>query len=99
MILNQKSITLSEAKSLVKNLEENKVLDDYFKKFAKLSQADAVKLVDDLRALNNIKLKEDDFVKLADFLPQDSEELSKVISEVSLTEEEAQAILALIKKY
>jgi len=99
MILNQKSITLAEAKSLVKNLEENKVLDDYFKKFAKLSQTDAVKLVDDLRALNNIKLKEDDFVKLTDFLPQDSEELSKVISEVSLTEEEAQAILALIKKY
>jgi DNA-directed RNA polymerase subunit F len=99
MIINQKPINLAEAKSLAKNLEENVALSDYFKRFAKLSTADATKLIDELRALNNIKLKEEDFVKITDFLPQDSEELAKVVSEVSLTEEEAQAIFLIVKKY
>jgi DNA-directed RNA polymerase subunit F len=98
-ILNQKPVTLAEVKALVKNIEEKETLNEYMKKFSKLSLADATKLMQELSALNNIKLREEHFVKIADFLPQDSEDLAKVVSEVSLSDEESQAILAVVKKY
>jgi len=99
MILDQKPITLSEVKSLAKNLDEKSPLAEYLKKFAKLSVADSNKLLGELRALNSIKLREEHFVKIVDFLPQDNEELAKVVSEASLTEEEMQAILSIVKNY
>ena len=99
MILDQHPITLSEVKALAKNLDEKSPLHAYLKTFVKLSAADSKKLIDELRGLNSIKLREEHFVKIADFLPQDSEELSKVASESSLTEEEMQAVLSIVKKY
>lgn len=99
MILNQKIVTIAEAKSYVKNLEEKQALHDYFKKFSTLSLEQANKLVSEVKALNNIKLREEHFVKIADMLPSDSEELAKIANDVSLTEEEAQAILGLVKNY
>jgi DNA-directed RNA polymerase subunit F len=99
MILEQRPITMSEVKALAKNLDEKTPLHEYLKKFVKLSAADANKMLDELRALNSMKLREEHFVKIVDFLPQDNEELSKVVPEASLTEEEMQAILAISKKY
>jgi DNA-directed RNA polymerase subunit F len=98
-VLNQRAVTLAEVKSYAKNFETNEVMNEYMKKFAKLSAADSAKLIEELSALNNIKIREENFVKIADFLPQDNEELAKVVSEVSLTDEEMQAILAAVKKY
>ncbi len=99
MILTQKIVTIVEAKSYVKNLDEKQALNDYFKKFSTLSLDKAHKLIEELRALDNIKLKEEHMVKIADFLPADSEEVTKIAHDVSLTEEEAQAILSLVKNY
>ena len=98
-VLNQRAVTLAEVKSYAKNFETNEVMNEYIKKFAKLSATDSAKLIEELSALNNIKIREENFVKIADFLPQDNEELAKVVSEVSLTDEEMQAILAVVKKY
>ena len=99
MILDQRPITMSEVKSLAKNLDEKTSLYEYLKKFVTLSAADSNKLLDELKALNSIKLREEHFVKIVDFLPRDNEELVKVVSETSLTEEEMQAILSIVKKY
>lgn len=99
MILSQKPLTLAEVKELAKGVDEKKQTADYLKKFAKLSKSDAHKLMEEAKALNNIKLKEEDFIKLADFLPQDSEELNKLLSEANLSEEEAAAILNIVKNY
>jgi len=44
-------------------------------------------------------LKEENFIKIADFLPVDAEDLNKICNETSLSEEEIQAILAIVKKY
>lgn len=99
MILNQKAVTIAEAKSYIKNLEEKQALNDYFKKFSILSVADAQKLITELQGLNNMKLREEHFVKIADMMPSDSEDLAKITNDVSLTEEEAQAVLSLVKNY
>ncbi|MEM4271566.1 MAG: hypothetical protein QXD13_00525 [Candidatus Pacearchaeota archaeon] len=99
MILSKKPITLAEASVLVKTLEEKKPIHDYLKKFAKLSQADAKKMRDEIVALNNLKLKEEHIIKIIDFIPKDLEDLGKVLNDVSLSEAELNAILEITKKY
>lgn len=99
MILNQKMVTIAEAKSYIKKLEEKQALHDYFKKFSILTVANAEKLINELKALNNLKLREEHYIKIADMLPSDSEELAKIANDVSLSEEETQAILSLVKNY
>jgi len=98
-ILNKTPLTIAEAKSYLKESEEKKPVDAYFKEFASLNLDKAKKLSEDIKALNNPKLKEEDIVKIVDFLPQDSEDLNKICLEVSLSEEEINKILELVKKY
>lgn len=98
-ILNRRPLTISEAKSFVKESEEKKPIHDYFKAFAGLSLDKAKKLEGEIRALNNPKLKEEDIIKIVDFLPQDSEDVNKICLEVALSEEEINKILELVKKY
>ena len=99
MILSKKPLTLSEVNALVLKGDEKKPIHNYLKKFVLLSREDANKLLDDLRALNNLKLKEENLMKIADFLPKDIEDLNKILNEVSLSEAEANAILEIVKKY
>ena len=99
MILSKKHLSLAEVNSLVQKGEEKKPIHDYLKKFAILSKEDSEKLIAELRALNNLKLKEEHFIKIADFLPKDVEDVNKILNDVSLSEEEANAILAIVKKY
>ena len=99
MILSKKPVTIAEVGALVPKGEEKKPIHDYLKSFSVLSKADALKLVSELRDLNNPKLKEENFVKIADFLPRDAEDVNKILIEANLTESEANAILEIVKKY
>ncbi len=99
MILSKKPLALGEVTALIPKAEEKKPIHDYLKSFSVLSKADASKLVSELRDLNNPKLKEENFVKLADFLPRDVEDVNKILIEANLTEAEANAILEIVKKY
>ncbi len=99
IIKNRTPQTLAEVQSHVKDLDEKKDLKDYLKKFTELTKEKAEKLKEEVRALNNLKLKEENIVKIVDFLPKDSEDLNKIFTEVSLSEEESNAILEVVKKY
>ena len=99
MILEKTPITLAEVKDRVKGLDERQVLKDYLKRFTKLTKAKTEELVKEVQGLNSIKLKEESVVKIADFLPTAPEELNKILTEVSLTEEETNAILTITGKY
>ena len=99
MIINQKPVSLAEVKGYIKESDDKKVMSDYIKKFNKLTKDKADKLIEEVRALNNPKINEVGLIKIADFLPQDSEELNKLFSEVNLTEEEAGAILNIVRNY
>ena len=99
MILSKKPLAIAEVNSLVQKGEDKKPIHDYLKKFAVLSKGDADKLIADLSALNNPKLKEESFIKIADFLPKDFEDVNKILNEVSLSESEANSILEIVKKY
>ena len=99
MILEMRPLTMVEAKKLSGDLEEKKELKSYFKKFSKVKEDKIKELCDKLRKLDNLKVKEADIVKVADFLPKTAEELNKIFNDVSLDEKEINDILDIVKEY
>lgn len=99
MIQEKTPVTMAEANEIIKDLEEKKELQAYMKKFIKLKKDKADKLMEDVRNLKNMKVKEEHIVKVADFVPKEKEELNKIFSDVTLTEEETNAILEITGKY
>lgn len=98
-ILSKKPLTMAEAKSYVNSFEDKKQLEDYFKTFIKLKKDKAEHLLKELHELKNAKLKEEHIVKIIDFLPLDAEDLNKITYDISLTEDEANKILEIVRKY
>lgn len=90
---------MAEAKEYMKNLDETKPIHAYFKTFSKLSKDKAEKLTEEIKALNNPKIKDSDIVKVADLLPEDNEDANKIFVEVGLSEDEAKAIVDIVSKY
>jgi DNA-directed RNA polymerase subunit F len=103
-VLEQKPITLAEVKQLLSERKKDKDLSyeqditlKYAKKFSKLSQAQAEKLVSELKGIGN--LDDETVVKIADFLPVKKEILQLLIpKEVVLDEASMQKIIDLCKK-
>ncbi len=102
MIRESKPITLAEARELLKKAETDKAkaVSDFIKKFTKLSATDAAKLKHALEALDIVKLKEEDIVKLVDFRPEDAEDVRKIFSgsEISLDQDEITKVLGALKQ-
>ena len=94
-----KPLCIAEVKNLVGDMDDRKELNDYIKKFGNLSKEDSLKLGDEIRGLDNMKIKEENIVKIVDFVPKTSEELNKIFTDVSLDEEECNKILEIVKGY
>lgn len=99
MIKDQRPLTYSEVLSLIGDSDKAKKVTEFIKEFYKMKESDAKQLAEDLRGLNLIKLKEEHIVNMTNFLPQDASDLSKVMVDVSLDQEEVNKILEVIKKY
>ncbi len=97
MIHNKKPLSMAEVMEYIKGLEGKEALVTYLKKFTKLTQEDSEKLRKSISSLNNQKIKEDNIVKIIDFLPHDKEDVNKILIEANLNEEEANAVLNIIK--
>jgi len=98
MIISRKTLTLAEVKNLAKDAD-NKNLNDYLKAFSKLSLDKSEKLKSELSSLNNLKIREDDIIKLVDFIPKDKEEINKILTDTTLSEDETNTILSITTKY
>ncbi len=94
-----KPLSLAEVNELIGDIDERKDLKDYIKRFGNLSKEDSVKLSEEVRGLDNMKVKEEHVVKIADFVPKTAEELNKIFTDVSLDEEECNKILEIVKGY
>ncbi len=99
MILEKTPVTLAEVQHIIKDMEEKQALKEYLKKFNKLKKEKADELIEKLRALNNMKLREEHFIKIADFLPKEADDLNKILNETPLSEDEINAILSITKEY
>lgn len=99
MILNKKPLAIAEIAPYIKENEKSEALLAYLKKFGKLSPEEARKMKKEIADLKNPKIREEHIVKLIDCLPKDHEETHKIFSDVSLSEEEINVLLDIVKKY
>ena len=86
-----------EVMEYAKDSEGKEALLTYLKKFTKISKEKADKIRNTIIALNNPKIREENIVKIIDFLPQDKEDVNKILIEANLNEDEANAVLNIVK--
>jgi DNA-directed RNA polymerase subunit F len=98
-VLSRTPIAISSVTQYISDFEDKQALEKYLKTFSKLEAKKAEALVEDLMSLSNAKIKLSDSVKVADLLPKTVEELNKIFNDVSLSEEESNKILDIVKKY
>lgn len=99
MIHSKTPVTLTEVKEIVDKLEEKEELKKYLKTFSNLKKDKSEKLKEEVQKLNNLKIKEEQVVKIVDFLPSNTEEVRKIFIDTGLTDEETNAIVDIVKKY
>lgn len=99
MIHDKTPVTMAEVKAIVDEMENKDELKNYLKTFTKLSKDKALKLVEEINALGNIKIKQENAIKVVDFMPATIEDVRKIFVDTSLTDEEANAIINVVAKY
>ena len=99
MIKESAPITLAEVADLAGDGEKEEKIKSFVKHFVKMPAEKARKMKEELKSLDLIKLKEAHIVKIIDFMPEDGTDLMKIVSGVSLDQEEVNKILEVVKKY
>lgn len=84
---------------LNKDEDGDAALLGFIKKFTKFKPDKANEFKKKLEELDIIKINEKQICKVVDFLPETSEELNKITSDIGLDEDETKKILETIKKF
>lgn len=71
----------------------------FIKKFVKINQKKALELKERLKELDLMKVKEEHMIKIIDLMPENSEDLNKIFTDVSLDEDEKRKILETVKQF
>jgi DNA-directed RNA polymerase subunit F len=93
----EKPLTISEVINLIGDSQKEEDVKEFLKGFNNMPSEKAKELKQKLEELKILKLKEMDVVKIIDFLPEDSIELNKIVSESNLDAEEIAKILDAIR--
>jgi DNA-directed RNA polymerase subunit F len=99
MIKNSKPLSMTEAVEYLKKDEEGKALKSFIKKFVVLKQEDAKKLKEKLEKLDLMQMKEEHIVNIIDLMPENEEDLNKILVGVNLNEDETKRVLETIKEF
>lgn len=100
MILDRIPLNMNEVEEILKDIPESEKkteAEEYLKKFIKAKPNQAKKLKEELEALDILKIKREHIVKIIDLLPEDASDLNKIFVDISLTEDETNKILDVIK--
>jgi len=98
MVIQEKTpITLGEVFQLAGDSNKSKNIKAFIKNFDIIKVKRAQEMKESLKALDLIKLKDEAIVKIVDFMPCDASELNKIVSDVSLDQDEVDKILEVIK--
>jgi len=84
---------------LDKKNEKESNLIGFIEKFNDVKFKDAKQIKEKINSLNLMKLREEHIIKLIDFMPNNSEELNKILMGVNLDEDETKKILDTIKEF
>ncbi|MEM5831886.1 MAG: DNA-directed RNA polymerase subunit F [Candidatus Aenigmatarchaeota archaeon] len=103
-VLEEKPITLSEAKEILEKKKDDKRYEivnalEYLRKFSSLSSEDVEKLKKELANIS--KLSEEEIVKICDFLPKTKDEIRVILykSYNKFEEKEIEKIIEIVKKF
>ena len=96
MIRHSKPLSMAEAS---KYLEKGSEVSDFLKKFSILKPEKAKELREKLEGLNILKINDKHIVKIVDILPENKDELNKILVDISLDEDETNKVLNTIKEY
>jgi DNA-directed RNA polymerase subunit F len=91
-------ITMSEVEELAKGSEGEDKIKGFLKRFPHPKKERAMEIKKELEKLGNIKLREENIIKIIDFMPEDAADLIKILPGVSLDQEEINKILEILKK-
>ena len=100
MIKHNEPLSMVEAIDILKKSEiENPNLVGFVQKFISIKPKEAEELREELQKLDMLKIKPEHVAKIIDLLPENSEDLDKIFTDVGLDENESKKILEIIKKY
>jgi DNA-directed RNA polymerase subunit F len=99
MIKNSEPLSMAEVLEYAKKGESETEIVGFIKKFNKLKTKEAGELKKEIESLNIMKIRPEYLVKIMDLLPETSEELNKIFTDVNLDEDETKKILDTIKKF
>ena len=97
MIKTNELLSMAEAIEYIAK-EDNTDVKGFIKKFTKLKPKEAKELKKKLIELDMIKLRAEQIVKIIDLLPENQEDLNKIV-DISLDENETKKILETIKEF
>lgn len=104
-ILSSEYVPLVTVKKVLKKKKkeemtyEQKMALEHAEEFSKVEEKEASKIINDLKALNIAKLKEELIIKIVDVMPQNRDELKLILSasKLSFKDEELDLVLKSIK--
>ena len=94
----RKSEPLSMAEAL-EHIDKESTIVGFIKKITKLKPEEAKKLKSKLKELDLMKLKDENIIKIIDLMPENPEELNKILAGVNLDEDETKKILEIVKEF
>ncbi len=100
MIIERTPLNLNEVEEIVEDSpdsEKKEEMKQYLKKFLKTKPEQAKKIKESLEKLDLLKIKREHLVKIIDLLPADATDLNKIFADVSLSEDEINKILEVVK--
>jgi len=96
VIREERPITMAEVVSMAGEGEKSEKIKQFIRSFPVVDVKKALAIKEALANLEILKLKERHLVKIVDFLPSTAAELNKILSDVSLDQEEVEKILGAV---
>jgi DNA-directed RNA polymerase subunit F len=100
MIISTTELSMAEAVEYVdKKDEQGAKAIAFIKKFTDTDVKNAKDMRKKLRELNMIKLNEQNITKIIDMLPENAEEINKILLSANLDEDETKKIIDIVKQF
>ena len=100
MILKNEPLSMAESADYIKGAEvENTEVLGFINKFTKTKGKDAIKMREEIKNLELIQIGDSHIVKIIDLMPTSTEELNKILSNVSIGEDDMKKILDIISEF
>ena len=100
MIINRKHLSMTESLEYVGDKKDSEVeVRKFIKKFVKMKPEKVREIRKKLEELDLIKMTSEYIVKIIDLMPENSESLNKIFTDISLNEDETKKILETIEEF